>query len=223
MYLKALEIHFTPLQATKTPVFSIGSQYNEAIGILWITPLLHHLKRLWHSPILYLKPTIWMNSWTRLYPIPKKPRFDLWAWGTYYFKIGASNMREGIIIPDMQSGPPISVSTAMTAMAVFIAVPQWIFGWTSNGYPPALRWTAAAGFWSAFRSRHCGDRGCASAGDQTAAPSKAGCKAVNFAEAIPVSWSQGVTSSFVSRTGIRSWTLMILLLKNNLEKRCRKW
>jgi hypothetical protein len=60
--------------------------------------------------------------------MPKKPRFDLWAWGTYYFKIGASNMREGIIIPDMQSGPPISVSTAMTAMVVFIAVPQWIFG-----------------------------------------------------------------------------------------------
>ena len=31
---QALEIHFTPLQATKTPVFSIGSQHNEAIEIL---------------------------------------------------------------------------------------------------------------------------------------------------------------------------------------------
>jgi hypothetical protein len=54
------------------------------------------------------------------------------------------------------------------------------------------------------------DRECASTGDQTAAPSQAGRKAVNFAEAIPVFWSQGITSSSVSRTGIRLWTLMIV-------------
>ena len=121
-------------------------------------------------------------------------------------------MREGILIPDMQTGrADIRFNSddcygglhCGTTMDIWLNE-QWI--------PTRIEMNSSGWYLVGVQVETLWGQRCASAGDQTAMPSKAGCKAVNFVDAIPVSWSQGITSSSVSSTGIRSWTWMMVSL-----------
>lgn len=95
-------------------------------------------------------------------------------------------MREGILIPDMQTGRvDIRFNSDDCYRGLHCDTTMDI--WLNEQWIPTRIEMNSSGTWSAFRSRRCGASGYASAGDQTAIRSKAGCRAVSLAETIPVS------------------------------------
>ena len=121
-------------------------------------------------------------------------------------------MREGILIPDMQSGRAdirFSSDDCYGGLHCGTTMDIWL---NERWVPTHIEMDSCGWFLVGVQVETLWGRRCAYRGDQTAIRSKAGCKAVNFADAIPVSWSQGIASSLVSSTGIRSWTLMMVSL-----------